>query len=93
MLPEGSCKVIRFKGKEVGLFHHQKKIYAIDNLCPHRQAPLVAGKIENGIVVCPWHAAQFDLATGKGLPGSHRADLCAYNVKVEGADVMIGVRE
>lgn len=37
---------------------------AVDNLCPHRAGPLAEGWIEEGKIVCPWHAWAFDLATG-----------------------------
>ena len=34
------------------------------NRCPHQGAPLSAGTLVNGIVVCPLHAWRFRLADG-----------------------------
>ncbi len=88
-IPEEGSKVIDFMRKEIALFRHAGKVYALDNLCPHRQAPLSTGEIADGAVLCPWHKARFDLATGKGLPGPHRADIGCYQVEIVNDDIML----
>ena len=35
-----------------------------DARCPHRQGPLVEGRVRDGEVRCPWHWYRFDLDTG-----------------------------
>lgn len=84
-----NCKVVFFRQREVGIFRHGDEYFAIDNLCPHRQAALSLGEVEDGVVVCPYHQARFDLRTGKGLPGPHQADLTSYPVRVEGESVLL----
>lgn len=44
-------------------------ITAIGNRCTHRGAPLSDGPLEGDCVTCPWHASQFDLATGAVVRG------------------------
>jgi nitrite reductase (NADH) small subunit len=39
-------------------------IRVLDGVCPHEGGPLGEGTIEEGRVVCPWHAFAFDLQTG-----------------------------
>lgn len=40
--------------------------YATSNLCPHYKAPLIKGVLTSqGRLVCPWHAACFDVTTGE----------------------------
>ena len=39
-------------------------IAVLDGTCPHEGGPLGAGIIEDGRVVCPWHAYSFDVRTG-----------------------------
>ncbi len=90
-IPERGAKVIEFMRKEIALFRYQGKVYAVDNLCPHRKAPLSIGEVQNGVVVCAWHGARFDLATGKGLPGPHKADIGSYPVLVENGEVRLSV--
>jgi len=81
-IPEEGCKVVYFQQKEVAIFRHAGEVYAVDNLCPHRQSPLSAGEVCEGILSCPWHGARFELATGHGLPGAHQADIGSYPVRV-----------
>ncbi len=40
---------------------------AIANKCPHLGLPIATGKIENGIITCPFHAAKFEMATGRNV--------------------------
>jgi len=66
------------------------KISALDNECPHHGGPLGEGIIEDGKVVCPWHAYAFDLTTGlcadARLPSAQ-----VYEVRVAGDDVLVKV--
>ncbi len=82
-------KIIELARKEIVILHLDGQFYAVDNLCPHRQAPLSTGAIENDVIICPWHEARFDLKTGKGLEGPHRADIGCYRVKVVDGGVWI----
>src|SRR4051812_14016342 len=36
----------------------------LDNRCPHQGGPLGDGQLENGYVICPWHAYEYDPTTG-----------------------------
>ncbi len=89
-LAPGSSKKIELNGKEIALFNIEGTFHAIDDMCPHRGGSLSEGFIESGVVSCPWHGWQFQLANGECLtdPG-----ICQmkYEVKVEGNDVLINV--
>jgi nitrite reductase (NADH) small subunit len=41
------------------------ELSALDNLCPHRGAPLGQGWVEGGAVVCPWHSWTFNVKLGR----------------------------
>jgi nitrite reductase/ring-hydroxylating ferredoxin subunit len=41
------------------------------------------------VVICPWHGGQFDLATGKVVSPPPTKDAIPFEVKVEGAVVML----
>ncbi len=61
----GHCFVVG--EKEVAVFRsREEKLFAIENICPHRQGPLADGIIGDGKVVCPLHGHKFDLSTGEG---------------------------
>jgi nitrite reductase (NADH) small subunit len=76
------------EGKSIAVFHQPDGIFAIDNLCPHRGAPLQEGFVSDGVVTCPWHQWQFDLKTGAGIsiPG---ARVKSYPVRVEDGDILV----
>ena len=64
-------------------------IRALDNECPHRGGPLAEGMIEEGKVVCPWHAWAWDPATGATSESQER--VAVYAVNVEGEEVFVKV--
>ena len=70
------------------LFHHEGKIYAVDNRCPHMGFPLNRGTVEDGILTCHWHHARFDLASGCTF-NLFADDVDAYPVRVKGGEVYL----
>ena len=64
-------------------------IRALDNECPHRGGPLAEGVIEEGRVVCPWHAWAFDAATGFTSDAEER--VAVFPVSVEGEEVFVQI--
>jgi nitrite reductase (NADH) small subunit len=64
-------------------------IRALDNECPHRGGPLAEGMIEDGKIVCPWHAWAFDAATGASDSSQER--VAVFPVSVEGEEVFVKI--
>jgi nitrite reductase (NADH) small subunit len=64
-------------------------IRALDNECPHRGGPLAEGLIEDGKLICPWHAWSFDPATG--ATDSSQERVAVYSVSVEGEEVFVKI--
>ncbi|MEZ5408296.1 MAG: Rieske (2Fe-2S) protein [Acidimicrobiales bacterium] len=54
---------------------------AFRNACVHQGRPLDGGRLDNGVLVCPWHGFRYDAAAGECLssPGS-RLDAVACAV-------------
>jgi nitrite reductase/ring-hydroxylating ferredoxin subunit len=105
-LPEGARKVVKVADQKVLLIHHEGKIHAVANSCPHLKLPMKSGKInENGELVCPFHRSAFDLCTGKAstwtpfppvlgnLMGmmSAEQDLPVFPAKVENGEICVDV--
>lgn len=40
---------------------------AIANKCPHLGLPMAKGKLENGVLTCPFHGSKFEMCTGKNV--------------------------
>lgn len=83
-LPPGSRKMIEIGGRSIGVFRlADGRFFALRNRCPHRGAPLCAGRVmglltaekpyqpilqrEGEILRCPWHGWEFDLTTGRSV--------------------------
>ncbi|AXC09409.1 Rieske 2Fe-2S family protein [Acidisarcina polymorpha] len=63
-------------------------ISALDNECSHHGGPLGQGMIENGKVICPWHAYAFDLTTGLCDDDADER-VRVFEVTVSGDDVLV----
>ncbi|XP_066195367.1 Rieske domain-containing protein isoform X2 [Sylvia atricapilla] len=61
----------KINGREIVVFCHKGKFYALDSRCYHEGGPLCHGEIENidgqACIVCPWHKFKITLETGEGL--------------------------
>jgi nitrite reductase/ring-hydroxylating ferredoxin subunit len=87
--PVGSMKKILFSGEDVLVANVSGKLYAIANTCTHRGGPLDEGELEQNNVTCPWHGGQFDVITGKVVEPPPMKDEVAFDVRVEGSDVLL----
>ena len=90
-VPPGKAKQVKVGGKTLAVFNVEGRFYAIDDTCPHRGASLCEGELAGCEVVCPWHAATFDVTTGAHLSPPARSDVASYKVQIVGADVQVDV--
>jgi thiamine pyrophosphate-dependent acetolactate synthase large subunit-like protein/nitrite reductase/ring-hydroxylating ferredoxin subunit len=67
-LADGRVKPVTCGHTTLCMTHHQGRVGALDNRCPHQGGPLGEGSIENGLLRCPWHGWDYDPLTGKA-PG------------------------
>ena len=68
-LEEGRVTTVVAAGRAICLTRTAAGYGALDNHCPHQGGPLGDGQIADGYVICPWHAYEYDPATGKPPPG------------------------
>ncbi len=89
-IDEGKSQVVNANGKEMALFKIDGKIYAIENVCPHRGGPLAEGYVEGSEITCPWHAWTFDVKTGicQTVPDMKQP---VFPVKTETGDIFVEV--
>ncbi len=66
-VPEGSMKHVEKGDAEILLANVGGKIYAASDRCGHMNARLSMGKLQGTTVICPLHASQFDVTTGKNV--------------------------
>jgi len=54
-------------GEEIALYNVNGELYASENSCPHRGAPLAEGFLCGHVIECALHGWQFDVRTGACL--------------------------
>jgi nitrite reductase/ring-hydroxylating ferredoxin subunit len=63
-LAQGEMRRVSHGDLDVLLAHTPNGIVAVDDRCPHMNAPLSIGRLDDCVVACPLHNGRFDLATG-----------------------------
>jgi nitrite reductase/ring-hydroxylating ferredoxin subunit len=87
----GGCLSVTIEKHTIAIFLYDSKIYAVDNRCPHMGFPLNKGTIKDGILICHWHHARFDLMNG-GTFDQWAGDVTSFPVEIRnGNEVWIEV--
>lgn len=89
-LPPGALLEFRNGEQQFALCNVAGEIHVLENHCPHRGGPLAMGALHGNMVVCPWHAWEFDCTTG-ACDFNPEIVVRRYPVKVEGDNVLIDV--
>src|SRR5215813_12348593 len=63
-LPDDSPTAVEAEGRQIMLYRHRGRLYAIDNICSHAGGLLSRGPVADLTVTCPLHGARFALAGG-----------------------------
>lgn len=92
-LIEGKPTKANVAGTDVFLLKTSTAIYALANKCAHMGGPLAEGKVEGNSIVCPWHGSRFCLKDGHVEDGPATTNQPAFDVKVEGGNVLVRARQ
>ena len=63
-LPDDSPTAVVAEGRQIMLYRHGGRLYAIDNVCSHAGGLLSRGPVADLTVTCPLHGSRFTLADG-----------------------------
>jgi nitrite reductase/ring-hydroxylating ferredoxin subunit len=85
----GLC--VRFGRIDIGLFAVGTRIYAMENRCPHADAPLSDGELEGTVVTCPLHGWRIDVTTGRRPEDGDGFPLPCFAARVTGDDIEIDI--
>jgi nitrite reductase/ring-hydroxylating ferredoxin subunit/uncharacterized membrane protein len=78
---------VNIAGVPVILVRQGERLCAIAATCTHAGGPLDEGKLEGGVVTCPWHGSQFSVCSGRALRGPATIRQPRYAVRVRGGQV------
>jgi 3-phenylpropionate/trans-cinnamate dioxygenase ferredoxin subunit len=97
-LSNGAMKAVDLGGQELLLAKLDDRYYAVARRCTHMAENLCHGTLTGPVVTCPRHGARFDVTNGKAVGkakllfmSTTPADLATYPVRVDGAEVLIGL--
>lgn len=58
-------KRVELQGQGILLCRDGERLFALDELCPHKQKSMAYGLVMEGKLTCPHHQYGFDLETGR----------------------------
>jgi nitrite reductase (NADH) small subunit len=106
-LPAGERRVVQLDRRSICVVNSNGQYFAVRDTCPHQGSSLSGGTIsgtmlpsdpqclvyglEGQVIRCPWHAWEFDLATGRSLFDPEGTKIKTYPVAVEDGMVVLEV--
>ncbi len=90
-LEDGDLMAVEVDGEPVCLAKVDGEVYAFTDNCTHISGPLNEGELDDDVLTCPWHGAQFNVRTGKVLRGPARQDIQTYAVLVDNDDILVSI--
>lgn len=80
---------VRVEAADVVLLRDGARIIACERACPHEQADLSHGRLDDGRLLCPRHLASFDLDDGHISAGWPSRPLQLYPVEINDGRIWI----
>jgi nitrite reductase/ring-hydroxylating ferredoxin subunit len=88
-LAPGQMRWVAVDSERLVLANVDGVVYALRDVCGHKNAPLSRGKLSGHVIECPLHFAQFDVRTGELLSGPVSAPVPIYEVRVDGNTIYV----
>jgi len=89
-LPDGTVRAVEIDGEGVLLARRGATVTCFDNACAHMGLPLERGLVDEGVLTCPHHGFQYDLASGECLTAPVQLQLRVVRVVGERVEVRVG---
>ncbi len=87
----GQMAAFGVEGTPVAVANVGGTFHAFEDTCTHEACSLADGDLEGMAVICPCHAAQFDVRTGAVLAPPATVPVNVYPVRVEGGDLQVEI--
>jgi len=92
-IPDPGRAVFEVGERFVVVFHLDGEFHALEDCCTHDGGPLGEGDIDGFQIICPRHGARFDIRTGQAMAMPAVNATPSHEVKIEGGDVFVKIRE
>ena len=87
--PPGEHRRVDVDDVPVAVFNLEGDYFAIEDVCTHDYGQLTGGCIEGDEIVCPRHAARFNIKTGEALTPPAYEPLPTLEVRVHEGRVQV----
>jgi len=86
--PSGEVREVLHSGEPFAICNVDGELHAVRGVCPHQGGPLGQGALHGKMLVCPWHAWEFDCVSGQN---DYDADVILEKIAVvvKGNDVSL----
>ena len=88
-LRPGGMARMEVAGRIICLANVGGQYYAFSDICPHFGCRLSTGWLQDTVVTCPCHGAEFDVTTGTLITGPGDMPLRTYPISVVGDELQI----
>lgn len=89
----GEVKQVIADDEPVCLANAGGEILATSDICSHEYVLLSEGWLERDEIECPQHGSKFNMRTGEVINLPATQPIPVYDVKVEGSDIFVRLRE
>lgn len=90
-IPSMGARTVLINDKEIAIFKTKDgSVFAINNICPHKQGKLADGLVHEKSVTCPLHNWDIDLSSGEAL-GNDSGCTNVYESKIENDTIFISL--
>lgn len=80
-IPDMMPRKVEVDGRSVLLCRESGEIYAVDEICPHKERSMAYGVVLSGKIICPHHQYEFELDTGR-CRGKRCPPVLTYEVEI-----------
>ena len=90
-IPAGTVKSFIVENEVIAIFNLNNNYYALKDQCSHMDLPLSDGILEDGVIICAYHGAEFDIKTGDVLCPPAYEPVESFEVKVEDDQIYVSI--
>jgi nitrite reductase (NADH) small subunit len=66
-IPDGKRHLVTYGPRSIVLLRIKGTLFAVDNVCPHKNGEMAFGPLEGFHLYCPLHAWVFDVRDGRAF--------------------------
>ncbi len=92
-LSDPGKKCLEIQERFVVLVHLAGEYYCLDDICTHDGGTLGEGQMDANCLICPRHGARFDIKTGRAVTMPATEPTRVHEVRIEGGQVMVKLRD